>query len=87
MTVKDLKEMIGREKRKYADVNRQEIRLEPRGKFLKDETTIRELDLQTGAMLYFKVRRRILKLMVLNDSRKRLMFRIEVTRLAGQPCF
>ncbi len=47
--------MIGREKRKYGDVNRQEIRLEPRGKFLKDETTVRELDLQTGAMLYFKV--------------------------------
>lgn len=55
-TVKDLKDMIGREKRKYGDVNRQEIRLEPRGKFLKDETTVRELDLQTGAMLYFKDR-------------------------------
>jgi len=47
--------MIGREKHKYMDINRQEIRLEPRGKFLKDEMTVKDLDLQTGAMLYFKV--------------------------------
>jgi hypothetical protein len=34
-TILDLKEYIGREKRKFADVNRQELRLEPKGKALK----------------------------------------------------
>ena len=35
-------------KRKYADINRQEIRLEPKGKFLKDEVSLEELGLNTG---------------------------------------
>ena len=35
-------------KRKYADINRQEIRLEPKGKFLKDEETLEGLGLNTG---------------------------------------
>merc|ERR1711962_1946830 len=57
-TIKDVKEAIGSAKRKYADINRQEIRLEPKGKFLKDEVTLAELGLNTGAMLYFKDRGR-----------------------------
>jgi len=55
-TIKDVKEAIGLAKRKYADINRQEIRLEPKGKFLKDEETLEGLGLNTGAMLYFKDR-------------------------------
>ncbi len=54
-TVGDLKDYIAREKRKFADINRQELRLEPKGKALKDEATLKELDIQNGAMLYFKV--------------------------------
>jgi hypothetical protein len=50
-----LKDYIAREKRKFADINRQELRLEPKGKALKDEATLKELDIQNGAMLYFKV--------------------------------
>ena len=55
-TVRDLKEYIAREKRKFADTNRQELRLEPKGKALKDDTTLKELDIQNGAMIYFKVK-------------------------------
>merc|ERR1711990_1163402 len=55
-TIKDVKEAIGLAKRKYADINRQELRLEPKGKFLKDEVTLEDLGLNTGAMLYFKDR-------------------------------
>ena len=43
-----MKEAIGLAKRKYADINRQEIRLEPKGKFLKDEETLEGLGLNTG---------------------------------------
>ena len=45
-------------KRKYADINRQEVRLEPKGKFLKDEVTLEELGLNTGE--YFLCVRSIL---------------------------
>ena len=46
--IKDVKEAIGLAKRKYADINRQELRLEPKGKFLKDEVTLEDLGLNTG---------------------------------------
>ena len=55
-TIKDVKEYIGVHKRKYADLNRQELRQEPSGKALKDEITLEELGLNNGAMLYFKDR-------------------------------
>lgn len=55
-TVGDVKEAIAREKRRYKDVNRQELRLEPTGKCLQDETTLEVLGLRSGAMLYFKDR-------------------------------
>lgn len=55
-TIKDVKEAIGLAKRKYADINRQELRLEPKGKFLKDDVTLEDLGVNTGAMLYFKDR-------------------------------
>ena len=55
-TVKDVKEAIGVSKRKFADLNRQELRQTPTGKALKDEMTLEELGLNTGAMLYFKDR-------------------------------
>ena len=35
---------------------RQELRLEPKGKPLKDEQTLAELGLKTGAFVYFKDR-------------------------------
>jgi len=54
-TIRDLKDYIAREKLKFSDINRQELRLEPKGKALKDESTLKELDIQNGAMLYFKV--------------------------------
>ena len=47
-TIKDVKEAIGLAKRKYADINRQELRVEPKGKFLKDEVTLEDLGLNTG---------------------------------------
>ena len=34
---------------------RQELRLEPRGKPLKNEDTLDSLGIKTGALLYFKV--------------------------------
>jgi len=55
-TIKDIKESIGERCRRYGDINRQELRLEPKGKALKDESTLSELGLNTGAMLYFKDR-------------------------------
>jgi len=55
-TVLDVKKCIASKKPKYRDINRQEIRLEPRGKPLKDEDTLSSLGLKTGAMLYFKDR-------------------------------
>ena len=51
-----MKEEIGRQRRRLSDVNRQELRLEPKGKGLKDETKLKDLGLHSGAMLYFKDR-------------------------------
>jgi len=55
-TVKDVKEAIGNVKRQYRDINRQELRMEPKGKALKDDTPLSDLDINSGAMLYFKDR-------------------------------
>lgn len=55
-TVRDLKKAIAGKKAKYGDINRQELRLEPKGKALRDEDTLQALGLNTGAMLYFKDR-------------------------------
>ncbi|TRY74905.1 hypothetical protein TCAL_00517 [Tigriopus californicus] len=55
-TIKDVKKAIGAQKQKYADINRQEIRLEARGKFVKDEDTLGKLGVQNQASLYFKDR-------------------------------
>ena len=54
-TVGDVKKVISSKKAKYRDVNRQELRLEPKGKALKDDQTLSSLGLNTGALLYFKV--------------------------------
>ena len=50
-TIKDVKEAIGLAKRKYADINRQELRLEPKGKFLKDDVILEDLGLNTGEQI------------------------------------
>ena len=42
-TVRELKKSIAGKKPKYNDINRQELRLEPKGKPLKDEQTLGEL--------------------------------------------
>jgi len=55
-TVGDVKRIIASKKAKYRDVNRQELRMEPKGKALKDEDTLASLNLNSGAMLYFKDR-------------------------------
>ena len=55
-TVLQLKKNIAGKKPKYRDINRQELRLEPKGKPLKDEQTLQELELKTGAIVYFKDR-------------------------------
>ena len=55
-TVKDVKDAISLKCRRYRDIHRQELRLEPKGKGLKDEATLKELDINSGAMLYFKDR-------------------------------
>jgi len=52
----DVKKAIGKQRRRYDDINRQELRLEPKGKGLKDEQTLKDLGLNSGAMLYFKDR-------------------------------
>ena len=54
-TVRELKKSIAGKKPKYTDINRQELRLEPKGKPLKDEHTLEELGLKSGAIVYFKV--------------------------------
>ena len=54
-TVRELKKSIAGKKPKYNDINRQELRLEPKGKPLKDEQTLEELGLKSGAIVYFKV--------------------------------
>lgn len=55
-TVGEVKKSIASKKAKYRDVNRQELRLQPKGKALKDEDSLKSLGLNTGAMLYFKDR-------------------------------
>ena len=55
-TIKHVKDSIGRQRRRFTDINRQELRLEPKGKGLKDEATLKDLGLESGAMLYFKDR-------------------------------
>jgi len=56
ITVHQLKKNIASKKPKYRDVNRQELRLEPKGKALSDDQTLKELDLKNGAIVYFKDR-------------------------------
>ena len=52
-TIGDIKERLGRCKAKYADVNRQELRLEAKGKFLKDEETLESLGINENTTLFF----------------------------------
>ena len=51
-----MKRALAKEKKKYKDLNRQELRLEPKGKFLKDEELLSKLEVHDGAMIYFKDR-------------------------------
>ena len=58
-TVGEVKQAIGRKCKKYADVNRQELRLDAKGKGLKDEATLEDLGVKLAhgaATLYFKDR-------------------------------
>lgn len=55
-TIGDVKRLIGEQKRKYADVNRQEIRTSAKGKFVKDEQTLGDLGVSNHGILYFKDR-------------------------------
>jgi len=55
-TVEELKKNIASKKSKYRDLNRQELRLEPKGKPLNDDLTLKEVGLKNGAMVYFKDR-------------------------------
>jgi len=56
-TVGDIKKTIGRSKATLADVNRQELRAEAKGKALKDEATLQSVGLSgTKAVLYLKDR-------------------------------
>jgi len=57
-TIGEVKKTIASKKSKYKDINRQELRQEPRGKTLKDDITLGELGLNNGALLYFKDRGR-----------------------------
>jgi len=57
-TIGEVKKTIASKKSKYKDINRQELRTEPRGKCLKDDVTLEELGLNNGALLYFKDRGR-----------------------------
>ena len=54
-TVEELKKQIASKKPKYRDINRLELRLEPKGKPLKDEVTLRELGVKNESIVYFKV--------------------------------
>ena len=56
VSIGDVKKAIGKQRRRYDDINRQELRLEPKGKGLKDDQTLKDLGLNSGAMLYFKDR-------------------------------
>ena len=56
-TVGDIKKSIGKIRNKFADVNRQELRSEAKGKGLKDEATLQSVGLSgTKAVLYLKDR-------------------------------
>merc|ERR1712215_391450 len=55
-TIEDVKKAIGKSKQKYKDVNRQELRQEPKGKGLKDEATLESLGITESTKLYFKDR-------------------------------
>ena len=57
-TVGEIKKSIGRSKKKFADVNRQELRAEAKGKGLKDDASLESLGLAGGGkvVLYFKDR-------------------------------
>ena len=57
-TVGEIKKNIGRSKRKFADINRQELRAEAKGKGLKDDASLESLGLTGGGkvVLYFKDR-------------------------------
>ena len=50
-----MKRKIGDQKKRYGDVNRQELRLEPKGKALKEEDDLKKLGVENRGMLYFKV--------------------------------
>ena len=54
-TVEELKKHIAGKKPKFRDINRLELRTEPKGKPLKDEVTLRELGIKNESIIYFKV--------------------------------
>ena len=54
-TVEELKKTIAGKKPKFRDINRLELRTEPKGKPLKDEVTLRELGIKNESIVYFKV--------------------------------
>jgi len=55
-TIEDVKRNIAAKILKFRDINRQELRLEPKGKALKDEDSLASLGLKSGTLLYFKDR-------------------------------
>jgi len=56
-TIGEIKKAIGAAKQKFKDINRQEVRAEPKGKGLKDEDTLGNLGLtDKNLVLYFKDR-------------------------------
>jgi len=55
-TVEELKKHIAGKKPKFRDINRLELRTEPKGKPLKDEVTLRELGIKNESIVYFKDR-------------------------------
>ena len=55
-TIGDVKRQIGEQKKKYGDINRQELRLEAKGKFVKDEQVLGDLGVRNHGILYFKDR-------------------------------
>ena len=56
-TIGEIKKCVGRTNAKFADVNRQELRAEAKGKGLKDEATLESVGLIGGpAVLYLKDR-------------------------------
>ena len=58
-TVEELKKHIAGKKPKFRDINRLELRTEPKGKPLKDEVTLRELGIKNESIVYFKVQKSI----------------------------